>query len=554
VPGAIDEIGNQVKLVVGVIWEVGDANRMKTRDLGNMGQSLFSLWCGSNGMTANESHIDRHGWDFLVEFPLVPKNGLPVDVLPPPLECKVQVKSTDRRDRIVRMTVSSLHRLVLAHMPAFICLIEFGGTNEARAAYLVHVDRKVMERTLRRIRELDAKGLVEARNRRTITIKCTEQERLDAPFDKNLMQAIIRHVPTGLEDYTKNKCDMLKTLGFEEGAAKLTFSVSGNDAIDNMVALWLGLKSELAIDGITLHHHRFGITLPTPCVQSGKGILTFIDIKPSTRGTITFREHDLSPGISFPIELYFPPLGSVLPPEHMKIRIKHWCFDLVFSPATETMSFKFDLSSEHASNLKELHDILGLLVLINKPHGSLEIEIEPDNLPAGRTALECSGEPENWPRLLMLSERAVSICQRLGIKVESINLDIDTLIKNSSSIERFHRVMQGTADKARIQFSATGDKPPVQNKMACVVFLSLSLGDHVVGLHLALIGAAHLTDDEQYCLDADELLWATPLVLKRDRPFEEKAISKDFDRFSEVLIGKGLVCVRLVSPTQVGPN
>lgn len=516
--------------------------------MGGMGEHEFGSWCSSVGITANKSQVDRTGWDYLLEFPLPHDNDSPIDMMAPPLECKVQVKATDRRSRSVAISVSNLHRLIMAPTPAFICLIEFDERDQAHAAYMIHIDRSITERTLKRIRELEAKGAVEERNNCIISIKCKQHDRMSAPSGKCLVEAITRHVSMGLEEYTKAKVEMRRTVGFEEGAAKLTLFISGNDAIDNMVALWLGLRSEIAVEGVTIHQHRFGITLPTPSAQSGKGVLTFIDIKPSTRGTITFREHNLSPGISFPIELYFPPLGNVLPPEHVKIRIRHWCFNLVFSPATETMSFKFDLSSEHASNLKELHDILGLLVLINRPHGSLEIEIRPDNLPAGRTALECSGEPENWPRLLILSERAVSICQRLGIDVESIKLDIDTLIKSSSSIERFHRVMLGTADKARIQFTATGDKPPVQSKMACVVFHSLSLGDHIVGRHLALVGTARLTDDEQFCLDADELLWATPLVSEQDSPFEEVAISKDYERFSNDLIGRGLVCVRLMPP------
>ena len=69
------------------------------RDIGEMGESAFSLWCSSVGLIANSSKIDRTGWDFYVEFPFKVDADLPKDLISAPTECKVQIKATDSKKR-----------------------------------------------------------------------------------------------------------------------------------------------------------------------------------------------------------------------------------------------------------------------------------------------------------------------------------------------------------------------------------------------------------------------------------------------------------------------
>jgi hypothetical protein len=70
------------------------------RDLGRMGESAFSLWCSSAGLTANRSDVDKEGWDFLVEFQNnKAENPLLSDIHEAAYTSKVQVKASDSRDR-----------------------------------------------------------------------------------------------------------------------------------------------------------------------------------------------------------------------------------------------------------------------------------------------------------------------------------------------------------------------------------------------------------------------------------------------------------------------
>lgn len=109
------------------------------RDLGQMGESTFSLWCGQAGLIANGSQVDRTGWDFFVEFPFTGSTD-PIRLHDPAIECKIQVKATDKTDRKLPIKLSNLRRLITAPMPAFFVFIEFDGRNVAQRAFLVHVD------------------------------------------------------------------------------------------------------------------------------------------------------------------------------------------------------------------------------------------------------------------------------------------------------------------------------------------------------------------------------------------------------------------------------
>jgi hypothetical protein len=222
-----------------------------------MGERIFGLWCDSVGLTANGSEVDETGWDFFVEFPCKPHNGLPRDMSPAPIECKIQVKSTDHRRKRERIKLSNLERLIKAKMPAFFCFIEFDGKNEAQAAYLVHIGKEIIEKTLKEIRKLDSKGERDRLHKNKMEIKYGDSDRLADTTGESLKRAIERHIPSTLGKYLEDKNKLLETLGFEEGKGQLTITMSSNDPVRDIVDLSLGLRQEIYIDKSVAYHKRF---------------------------------------------------------------------------------------------------------------------------------------------------------------------------------------------------------------------------------------------------------------------------------------------------------
>ncbi len=83
------------------------------RDVGTMGERMFETWCSSVGLTANPSRIDKTGWDYLVEFPAKHEPGQPADLAPAALECRIQVKATDKNRIKWAIPLKNLERLVI---------------------------------------------------------------------------------------------------------------------------------------------------------------------------------------------------------------------------------------------------------------------------------------------------------------------------------------------------------------------------------------------------------------------------------------------------------
>ena len=163
------------------------------RNLGQMGESTFSLWCGQAGLTANGSKVDRTGWDFFVEFPFV-GNADPTQLHAPSIECRVQVKATDKADRLLPIKLSNLRRLITAQMPAFFVFIEFDRMDVAQRAFLVHVDDNLISKTLKRIHELDNTSKTFDHHKRTLTVRYGAAHEVAALTGDSLKQKIEGYV------------------------------------------------------------------------------------------------------------------------------------------------------------------------------------------------------------------------------------------------------------------------------------------------------------------------------------------------------------------------
>ncbi|MEC8568958.1 MAG: DUF4365 domain-containing protein [Pseudomonadota bacterium] len=144
------------------------------RDLGQLGESTFAMWCAQVGLIANGSAIDKTGWDYYVEFP-ISSNITTHELHKSAFECKVQVKATDKKDRKLAITVSNLRRMATVQMPAFYVFIEFDGKNEAQNAFVLHIDNELVYKILKRVHQIEQSEKNKDLNKKTITLTYSEQ-------------------------------------------------------------------------------------------------------------------------------------------------------------------------------------------------------------------------------------------------------------------------------------------------------------------------------------------------------------------------------------------
>ncbi len=126
-------------------------------DLGDLGEKSFARWCAEVDLCASRPDRDRTGWDYLVEFPAGrPTEAVPLDLAPPELTCKVQVKATRKVAAFPGISLANWKRLVQAPIPAFVILIKFDAQTTVEEVFLLHVDERVVREVLKRLRELEA--------------------------------------------------------------------------------------------------------------------------------------------------------------------------------------------------------------------------------------------------------------------------------------------------------------------------------------------------------------------------------------------------------------
>ncbi len=219
------------------------------KDIGNLGESCFAKWCDQVGITSNLPKIDRHGWDFYLEFPSEDHQNISLDMQPAPLECKVQVKSTDKRRKGEQIELSNLFRLIKTPLPAFFCFIEFDGEIEPVSAYLVHIDEIIIEHTLKGLKKADIANERNKINKKKITINFNNSHKLDPLNGISLKKAILSHVKNGLEEYINHKYNLVKSLGFEDGSVDITFET---DNVNSLNDVFLGIKPEAIIKNLRL--------------------------------------------------------------------------------------------------------------------------------------------------------------------------------------------------------------------------------------------------------------------------------------------------------------
>ena len=272
-----------------VHWAFVENIREIMRDLGLLGELSFQSWCAQEGLIANGAKIDKTGWDFFIEFPM--SQELSSSVLhKSAINCKIQVKATDKQDRKLPITISNLRQMATAQMPAFYIFLEFDGKNEVQRAFILHVNNEIIYSTLKRIHEIEQSDEENNLNKRKMTLKYNEKNQLKSLDGKSLKENLLEHIGKDYSKYIEEKNNFLENCGFENGYGKVNFSINGKEGgLPKLIDLSLGLIDELDVENYISIDERFGISSKTPNFELDNAKLK-IDLLPPKKGKITFRE------------------------------------------------------------------------------------------------------------------------------------------------------------------------------------------------------------------------------------------------------------------------
>ncbi|MBK1986844.1 hypothetical protein A0J48_004680 [Sphaerospermopsis aphanizomenoides BCCUSP55] len=530
---------------------------MQDRDLGPLGETEFRKLCNQVGITIHKSEMDRTGWDFFVEFPWKQDNLSPQDMLPAPLECKIQVKSTDKQRKRESITLSNLHRLIKAKMPAFYCFIEFDGKSEPQAIYLVHVDRKIIEKTLKKIREIENEENGDQLNKHTLDISYGDADRLADITGKSLKSEIEKRIPEGMEKYIENKNKLLNTLGFEDGRYNFNFTLASDDPIRDILDLSLGIRKEIDLDNSTIHDKRFGILAKTPYIERDGGILS-LQVKP-LEAELKFKEYKFSSGISFPAKLYISPFNEFIPKERIKLRVESRFFEFIIE-SNQNINFSIRSYAE-GSSLKELKNFLQVMTILEKSSSPIIVEMKSEisssypilsfsleDLPQSLFDPSIFHDPAyNWSRVHELAEMAIEICIKMDIPENEVLINIEELIRSfrtSGNIQLLYQALSGNVESVNLLFSV--EPPGYQQgaKAAIIFFVTFYLGNYIIGCCLALIGSLSILG-EQPSLTGEKFLRGRQFISTDETILTQELVDMGLNELVEELQNEELAFIHI---------
>ncbi len=521
-------------------------------NIGRIGEREFGKWCDAVYITANKTDVDERGWDFFLEFPDQLNSGMPRDMAPTPIECKVQVKSkvgsNKRKGRQVKL--SNLERFVKAKILTFFCFIEFDNQHEAKAAYLVHVGKEIIERTLRKIRELNSEGITDDLHNHEMWIGYTKNDQLMETNGKCLKRAIEHYIPETVEKYIEEKIRLLNTLGFENGRGQFTFQITGRDPVNDLIDLSLGIREDVDIDRGFGNHLRFEIPIEDPSLTLQEAILS-IKTKPEL-ATLCFRKHAFAKEIVLPADLYLAQINRLLPKEYIKFRVKTSVCDIVIKPLDkeEAVDYSFNLGDKERHTLKDLKGHLEVLALFQETNHPLLVDIKDKNQEV-IISLDFSmgSKADDWIYIYDIAEKASLVCQQFSVLEDNVLVSIDELINSSYNIELVCSVLHANLNDINFRVSSDSEECNQGDKFACISCATTTIGNYNVGCFWAIVGFLDLAKEKQYKFVAEDIFWGDKLVSFEDEVTYINDFKEKFDDFEDQLRNMGFETIRLM-PTK----
>jgi len=427
------------------------------RDLGKAGEEFFSGWCAISGMVANKAVSDKNGWDLLVEIDPGHNTLDPLSLHEGIVETKVQIKATDGSSKSVQVELSNLKKMSTTPLPTFYVLVEFNNTDAPTAAYLYHVDKVLIEKVLKRIAVLTSTNKKVKLNERSMTLKFSESI---LPFTATrLREMMISIIGRSSLSYIEEKSKNLKTVGFEQGAHKLDFSIKGDAQLERLIDMSLGAKGSIDINNVHGSSLRFGIPTDLPQFNSDTAVLEMTNVIPHSSGSLKFKDSTSGRSLVFSADLYLGMLNSWIPDDLKKVRVESKLFEIQLIGLGKTLKFTAHFDFIKDFDITEGLQLFKLLDMFVNPNGVLITLSFPEvtttiSLHQAKGFSDCSHVIEAMEQVLKIKKHfdfydpvsmSLSELEKLQPKLAELSVLIDgAIIEISVSLSVDVRLEVGT--------------------------------------------------------------------------------------------------------------
>jgi hypothetical protein len=168
---------------------------LDSQAIGDRAEDAFKYLCTEANIIANPPFRDRRGWDFILDCPF-PNEAVTPDYVARPTQimCRAQVKGSLNDSGTVPVSLANLERMSKERVPWFVQVVILMETapHRPRAAYLVHVDERVITPAIKRLSESSLKNVSPADQ--TMDVSWSDADRIDLTGE-SLLAKIRSHVP-----------------------------------------------------------------------------------------------------------------------------------------------------------------------------------------------------------------------------------------------------------------------------------------------------------------------------------------------------------------------
>lgn len=473
--------------------------------LGRMGESFFNTLCASMGITCNPAQEDMAGWDFILDFPCETILVASSDTSPPPIECKVQIKSTNKSRKNVSITLSNLLRFAKSPLPSFFVFIEYNNTSFPEAIYVVHFDNFMIEQTLKKVREIEQGSKTKKLNKSTIKISYDDSHALSSICGVDFKERIESFIPNGLSDYSAKKIKSCREVGFDTETGIMTFNTFGEDSLIAMIEASLGKNREIPVSNIVINEKRFGIPLKNPILTQPEGLLKFsqcdnyIDVK------IHFYINKYSSKLSFDAKLYLSPLSPFLPKKYTRVRLQTDFFDAMLNLSGGQGSYNFSFKNT-SFKLRELLDRVKLLIWACFPDEQLCSDIisltnknKKVHFKWNETNNLVRPEEGDWKEHYSYINNAYELAKKFELE-NSILVTLDEINSRQEEIDNLHKIYNCELDEIRLKFNPTKEyKKEFLGKLHCIIYaIPMHLSDALMVTVFSFFGYIENIKSEPY--------------------------------------------------------
>jgi len=412
---------------------------MSLRKVGNMGRGDFDRLCGASGLIYNSSsEDDSGGWDAIVEFPLIGGIALLNSLNEQPIQCLVQIKSTDRKKKNVQVKLSNMKRFCDTPFPCFFFFACYNDKSSIESAYLVHISKDVMFQVFKRIRQNDV-GRKTPLHKLSFTVSYSDKDEIVLSNKNALKNAIEKHVPFGMKEYSEDKLRDLGSIGYKESRYALNFKLVSNNDYKSLIRATLGYPTRINVRDVQGWDTRFDINVCVEEFTTEQAIIEIKSVKAFSTGSITFE--DQKEDASFKCEFFVSPIALNAPDELASFRIRSDFFNLMMGIKNNKLKIDFE-SYDKAFHLSDLRELLLLMKMLNAPSGDLKFTIK--NHGGNEVSFVASNNsflanPINND-ILKAEQIALALMQVASyFRVDKdCKVSINELIKKQQDIERIH--------------------------------------------------------------------------------------------------------------------